>query len=126
MTSETDYPPVRTHIVSSDVPLGGTHRKRRRVSLIARTFTLNATDPVQELLPQSDSRVWAHVISVTNAVLTGTSKADVLAAAAAGTGGAGSVPAAMKWPLPTTDQVWAGSATLPTTVSVWAYYEQPD
>lgn len=122
MTEQPD--PIPVHLTGSDVPLGQAAPRRKRRSFVTRTFTLNATDPAQELLPQSDSRAEAWITYSTNVVLLGASRADVLAAG----GQCAQLPVADAVPFPvnTTDALWAGAATLPTTISVFAVYEQPE
>jgi hypothetical protein len=130
---DSDYVPVEVHLrsvsIAAAAAMGG--KKRCRVSMSARVFVLNATDPVQEILPQSDSRVWAwiYVSTATNPIFIGGAKADVQAAAgASGGNGAALIPAALKWDVPTTDLVYAGAAaaSLPVTITVTAFYEQPE
>jgi len=120
-----EYEPVKVHITGSDVSLGGrvpSGRKRRGLS--ARSFTLTAADPVQEILPQSDNRREAVITSTNNACTIGASKGD----AQNGGNSAATIPSGITTPYPvnTTDAVWASAGTLPATISVIAIYGQPD
>lgn len=123
---DLDRVTVPVHIRSSDVHLGppterpAPQRKRKGASL--RSFTLNANDPVQQILPLNLNRCEAWVQPITNAVTLYTSRADAQNAGNAGI----TIPAAGSLPFPvnTTDPVWATAAVLPTTVSVWAIIEE--
>lgn len=122
---------VKVHIASSDVDLASSTRPRRkRIALSARQFQLTTSDPVQLILPESDSRVYAWLIvnTATNPVYVGGQKADAQQAANSGALGAAQIPSQVRWDLPTTDPVWAAapSASLPLTLTVTAFYEQPD
>lgn len=126
MTSEQEhFPAARVHITGSDIPLGSAppaKRKRRAVS--TRSFTLTSNDPVQEILPQSDSRSEASITFTNNQCTIGSSQSD----AKNGGNSAANIPANITAPYPvnTTDSVWASAGTLPATISVVAIYEQPD
>jgi hypothetical protein len=118
--------PIPVHITGTDVPAPA-RRKRKRVALAARTYQLTANDPAQPILPQADGRAWAWLYAFTNNIVVASSKADALSAAAASaSGGASLIPFGVKWDMPTTDQVWAGAAVLPTTITVTAFYEQDE
>lgn len=124
MSQDLDRVTVPVHIASSDVPLHpapAAAPARRRRGLAARSYTLTATDPVQQILPLNSGRVEAWVQPLTNPITIGNSKAD----AAAGGNAVATLPAAGNVPFPmnTTDPVWATAAVLPTTVSVWAIIE---
>lgn len=122
--SGEEITPIRVHIVSSDVPAARPQAKRKRKGITTRSFVLTAgADAIQPILPQSDSRCEAWITSMTNACLIGKSKGDC----AAGGNACSTIPAnAVPFPLNTTDELWATSGTLPTTISVIAIYEQPD
>ena len=114
--------PARVHIAGSDIPLAHHAPARKRRGLSTRSFTLNSTDPVQQILPLALNRCEALVQPLTNPVTLYSSKADAQAGGNAGITipAAGSVP----FPVNTTDPVWATAAVLPTTVSVWAIIEE--
>lgn len=97
--------------------LAGQNKPGRR-ALTARSFTLTAADPVQQILPEAFARTEAWVITQTNDITIASSKANCLA----GGNAAATIPHSdtAPFPLNTTDAVWATAGTLPTTVSVVA------
>lgn len=117
---------VPVHIRSSDVPFAAPAERpaprRKRKGLSTRSFTLNANDPVQQILPLNLNRCEAWVQPLTNSVTLYSSKADAQSGGNAGI----TIPAAgsLAFPVNTTDPVWATAGTLPTTVSVWAIIEE--
>ena len=127
--------------------------KRKRRSMVTRTFTLAAGDTgvggstkAQQLLPPSTGRVEAWITSITSvatgspapipSIFVGKSESDVNQQSGAtailyGTNLAAGVQtgsADVPFPLNTTDPVWASAlgAALPVTVSVIAFYEQEE
>lgn len=88
----TDPNTVPVHLASSDVPMGG-GKKRARVSMLARTINLTSNDPVQQIMPQSDSRTWAWMIGNSSAVSASAGGTAVVPA------GAGTVIASWTVPL---------------------------
>lgn len=123
MTDEMQ--PVSIHVASiaKGVQLVAAPSKKRR-AVTTRSYILNSTDPVQEILHQSDKRVEAFLTFATNDLTIAKSKADALN----GGNGAAVLPHvdAVPFPLNTTDAMWAAATVLPTTVSVVAIYEQDD
>jgi hypothetical protein len=126
------------HLASSDVPLGAGPKKRCRYAGRTRTFTLTAQNPIEAILPPSDSRTEAW-FAVWSATAVGTLFVSTSQAGAQGqAGGCLTVPfqttaaaAAIDppwYPLNTTDQVWVGasSAAYPVIVSVLSIYEETE
>lgn len=124
MSYDTDHAePVRVHLTGTDVPIGGHHEppRRPRYGAALKTFVLNASDPVQCILPLNAARCQGWIQPLTNAITVYTSKAD----AQSGSGGI-TIPATNTGPYPmhTTDPVWATAGTLPTSVCVSAIIEE--
>lgn len=116
------------HIKGSDVPLGGAPKRRRR-ALRTNTYTLTASNPVQQVLPQADTRAEAWMTSATEASPPVLYLAPSQAAAKDVGGGAAQVIGSNTAPVPvnTTDAAWVYAATgYPVTVSILAIYEEAE
>lgn len=130
------YQPVRVEVVNQQSGCDCGRRKRR--SMVVRTFTLTAGGSgvgggtqTQQILPHSTSRVDAWITAAIAAssppnIFVAKSEADAQqqSGAAAIVVGLDTAP----FPINTTDEVWVSAATasLPVTVSVLAYYEQTE
>lgn len=121
MTDRID--PILVHLTGSDVPLTdpATNPRRRGVSL--RSFVLTSDNPVQQILPNNLNRLHAWIRPEQNSISIAGSMSD----AQANGNGAYKISASSfeAQYLPTTDEVWATSTTLPTTVDVIAIIEGP-
>jgi hypothetical protein len=71
MNEVEEYPPVRVHVVSTEVAAAPKRRKQKRT--VCNTAVLTSTEPVQEILPKSDKRVVAFVQALDNDVVIVTS-----------------------------------------------------
>lgn len=124
MSSDDKIDPIRVHLTGSDVPLNNQGDKNPcRRGLTTRSFNLTAADPVQQILPNNLNRITAYVRPEQNAITIAASQADALA----GANSAAKISASSFQPqeLPTTDEVWATSSTLPTVVDVIAIIQGP-
>jgi hypothetical protein len=129
---------IPVHISSSDVPVGGSSKKRCRYAARTRTFTLSSQNTVDAILPQADTRTeaWFAAWSPAAAGTLFMSPSQANAAQQAGgciavpflttTGGVAIEPT--WYPLNTTDQMWASasSGAYPVTISVLSIYEEPE
>lgn len=143
--------PMPVHVVNQAAPCSC--NKRRRRSMVVRTFTLatgasgvGGGTQTQQILPHSTSRVEAWITSITTttagspapipAMFIAKSESDAQQQSGAtailyGTNLAAGVQTGspdVPFPLNTTDEVWvsAPTAALPVVVSVIAFYEQDE
>lgn len=132
MTYPQDTTEIRTlpvHIKGSDIPLGSGPPKRKRRALRTNTYTLTAANPVQQILPQADTRTEAWMTSATEASPPVLYLSSSQSGAQAAGGGAAQVIGSDTAPVPvnTTDAAWVYAATgYPVTVSVWAIYTESE
>jgi hypothetical protein len=126
---EDEIRTLPVHLKGSDIPLGGGPAKRKRRALRTNTWTLTAANPVQQVLPQADTRTEAWITAATEVsppvLYMSTSQAGAQAAA----GGAAQVVGTDTSPFPvnTTDAVWVYAATgYPVTVSAVAIYDEAE
>jgi hypothetical protein len=125
-----NIPPIPVHVASIAAELtpsstSAPRRKQRRLQ--TNTFYLTATDPVRQVWPPSDERVYGAITSAIAAssppvIFVATNQADAQQQG----GGAAEVSGLDTAPfeLSTTDAVWVSAAALPATVSVVHIYEQ--
>jgi hypothetical protein len=60
MSTDPQVPPVSVHVASSDVPMGGTPRRKvRQVKVITKNLT--ATTPVVDLVGYDETRLYIQV-----------------------------------------------------------------
>lgn len=123
MHAEHDYEPVRIHVVSSDVPMGGAASgQRKRIVTSFGSETVDATNTVRALLPDAPDRVCAYV-QVTGGdvyLCDSESKAKQAIPLGAVLPKANTAP----WPLRGQQGVWiANAGTVTCTVSFTADYE---
>lgn len=126
---EAEISTIPVHIKSSDVPLGTAPARRKRRALRTNTYTLTAANPVQQVLPQADTRAEAWMTSATEAAPPVLYLSASQAGAQAAGGGAAQVIGSDTAPVAvnTTDAAWVYAATgYPVTVSVWAIYTESE
>lgn len=127
-----DYRPVRTHIVSSDIPLGHAPSNRHHRDVTFRTIVLTAANPIRVLCAADLSREYLLVSAATNDVVLceNQSKAEdpansvaglpnpegYLLKASATTAGANLSFDPVR--LESTDLIWVTAASFPAQVSV--------
>lgn len=73
-----DVAPVPMHLVSvgPDVELGGGKQPSRACESVYRLVRLQASDPVQELLPASEDREIAYVLALDDDIVINTKMGD--------------------------------------------------
>jgi hypothetical protein len=118
-----DIEAVQVHIKSSEVPFVAAHPQRRPQAPNFFTIVLTSIEPVKQILPPDPKRIIAYVqAGGFNVVLT-TTKGDAQhntsdPTYATPTGMVLPYGNTAPYPLPTTGEVWAASASYPAQVTV--------
>lgn len=115
----SEYPPVRVHLIGSDIPVGPAPG---RVPVgILHTVYLTAQTPVAQVCGKDPARRVAICQAVTNDVVLGASKALAASSEGAILPHSNTAPT----PVPGTGELWAYAATTPAQVSVVEWTEAP-
>lgn len=126
--------PVHVHIASADVPLvtpAAAPAPRRRIRTRFLTETVDATNPVRPLLPESDDRVIAQLqVTGGDIYLCDSEHAAIQAVGTAASEQGAILPSANAgpWPISGGAAIWAAqvsTATSASVISVTADYRIP-
>jgi hypothetical protein len=126
------FTPVPVHISNAHEMVPGPARARRK-ALRVRTIVLTVSDPVQDLLPQSEARCEAWVLQcgdndivVSHSGTQAKSQSNSVATLPNPSGALILKTILVPVPVPTNDRVWVTAQAFPTRVSVIEAVYAPD